>query len=126
MISLTKVTRANSATLRNLFQFFCHDLAGTGDDGPPMKNGRYLFEKFSVYYTHPGMRSFLIREGAATVGFVVVSVPPYFMTDNSHCVQHIFVLNGHRRKGIAAEAMKQVFRKFPGKYRVGQPVAHTP
>ena len=117
MTSLKKVTEANSAVLENLFQFFCHDLADV-DEPLPMKDGRYVLEHFSVYYDHPGMKSFLISDGESPVGFVVVSVPPHFM--DTYCVQHLFVLNGHRRKGIAAEAMTHVFRMFPGAYRVGQ------
>ena len=123
MISLRKVTRANGAVLQNLFQFFCHDLAGV-DEPLPMKNGRYVLENFSLYYTHPGMESFLICEGESPVGFVVVSVPPHFM--DAYCVQHLFVLNGHRRKGIATEAVTSVFRRFRGAYRVGQPFEYEP
>ena len=123
MISLTKVTGANGVVLENLFQFFCHDLAAV-DEPLPMENGRYLVEHFSVYLTHPGMESLLICDGASPVGFVVVSVPPHFM--DTHCVQHLFVLNGHRRKGIATEAVTTVFRRFPGEYRVGQPFDHEP
>jgi predicted acetyltransferase len=117
VISLEKVTEANSAVLENLFQFFCHDLADL-DEPMPMKDGRYVVEHFSVYYSHPGMESFLICDDESPVGFVVVSVPPHFM--DVYCVQHLFVLNGHRRKGIAAAAMSSVFRVFPGVYRVGQ------
>jgi predicted acetyltransferase len=120
-ISLEKVTEANSAVLANLFQFFCHDLARV-DEPMPMKDGRYVVEHFSVYYTHPGMESFLICDGSSPVGFIVVSVPPHFM--DVYCVQHLFVLNGHRRKGIAREAVTVVFRKFPGAYRIGQPFEH--
>ena len=60
MISLDKVTEANSAVLGNLFQFFCHDLAGV-DEPLPMKDGRYVIEHFGLYYTRPGMESFLKR-----------------------------------------------------------------
>lgn len=123
MISLKKVTRANAAVLRNLFQFFCHDLAGL-DEPLPMKNGRYVVKHFPWYYTHPGMKSFLICDGPSPVGFVVVSVPPHFGARN--CVQHLFVLNGHRRKGIATEVMTTVFRRFRGPYRVGTPFENLP
>jgi predicted acetyltransferase len=123
MISLVKTTEANSAVLDNLFQFFCHDLADL-DDPMPMKDGRYVVDHLSVYYTHPGMESFLINEDDLPVGFVVVSIPPHFM--DVHCVQHLFVLNGHRRKGIAAEAVTNVFRMFPGGYRVGQAFDNEP
>ena len=123
MISLEKVTEANSAVLGNLFQFFCHDLADN-DEPLPMKEGRYVVEHFALYYTHPGMQSFLICEDESPVGFVVLSVPPHFM--DVHCVQHLFVLNGHRRKGIAMEAATRVFRMFPGAYRVGQAYDNEP
>ena len=121
MISLEKVTEATGVVLGNLFQFFCHDLASV-DEPMPMKDGRYVVDHLSLYYTHPGMESFLVREGESPVGFVVVSVPPHFM--DVYCVQHLFVLNGHRRKGIAMEAIAAVFRMFPGAYRVGQPYGH--
>ena len=121
MISLETVTEANAGVMANLFQFFCHDLAAV-DEPMPMKDGRYVVEHFSLYYSHEGMKSFLICDGESPVGFVVVSAPPHFM--DTYCVQHLFVLNGHRRKGIAADAVAQVFRKFPGAYRVGQPFDH--
>ena len=123
MISLQKVTAANAVVLRNLFQFFCHDLAAV-DEPMPMKNGRYVVEHFRLYFTHPGMESFLICQGESPVGFVVVSVPPHFM--DRYCVQHLFVLNGYRRNGIATEAMTAVFSMFPGQYRVGQTFGYEP
>jgi predicted acetyltransferase len=122
MISLEKVTEANAQVLANLFQFFCHDLAGV-DEPLPMNDGRFVVEHFDVYYTHPGMQSFLIRTDALPIGFVVVSVPPHFM--DVHCIQHLFVLNGHRREGVASDAMREVFRRLPGAYRVGQPFEHA-
>ena len=70
------------------------------------------------------MESFLICEDESPVGFIVVSVPPHFM--DAYCVQHLFVLNGHRRKGIATAAVTKVFRRFRGAYRVGQPFEHEP
>jgi predicted acetyltransferase len=121
-ISLRKATESDATLLGNLFQFFCHDLAGV-DEPMPMADGRYVVDHLSLYYTHPGMETMLICEGDAVVGFVVVSVPPHFM--DTYCVQHLFVLNGHRRKGIASDAMRMVFGKFPGPYRVGQPYEHA-
>lgn len=121
MITLTKLTSENASVMENLFQFFCHDLAAV-DEPQPMENGRYVIEHFNVYYSHPGMESFLICDEESPVGFVVVSLPPHFM--DVYCVQHLFVLNGHRRQGVAREAMAAVFRRFPGAYRVGQPFEH--
>ena len=123
MISLKPVTDANADVLANLFQFFCHDLAAV-DEPMPMKDGRYVVDHFSVYFTHPGMKSFLVCAGEDPVGFVVVSVPPHFMDAN--CVQHLFVLNGHRRRGIASQTMAEVFRMLPGAYRVGQTFGYEP
>lgn len=122
MISLEEVTEERSGVMLNLFQFFCHDLAAV-DEPMPMTDGRYVLDHFSVYTTHPGMASFLISDDGVLVGFVVVSVPPHFM--DVHCIQHLFVLNGHRRKGIATQAVDEVFRRFPGAYRVGQPFDHA-
>jgi predicted acetyltransferase len=121
VISLIEVTESNSGVLANLFQFFCHDLAAV-DEPQPMQNGRYVVEHISIYHEHPGMKSFLICDEELPVGFVVVSVPPHFM--DTYCVQHLFVLNGRRREGIASDAMTEVFRKLPGAYRVGQPHEH--
>ena len=121
MVSLARVTDGEAEVLRNLFQFFCHDLAAF-DEPQPMHDGRYVVDHFDVYLTHPGMASFLICDDGAPVGFVIVSLPPHFM--NVHCVQHLFVLNGHRRKGLAGAAMSSVFRAYPGEYRVGQPFDH--
>ena len=121
MATLRRVTEQDAPVLDNLFQFFCHDLAAV-DEPMPMADGRYVVEHLSVYYTHPGMQSFLIDDGDAPVGFIVVTTPPHFM--DVHCVQHLFVLNGHRRKGIATQAVTSAFRMFPGEYRVGQPFEH--
>ena len=120
MISLRKVTNENGAVLQNLFQFFCHELA-VYDNTVPMKDGRYVLEGFHRYYTDPSLHSFLICAGESTVGFVVVS---WSSKTRSHIVQHMFVLNGHRRQGIATAAMTAVFERFRGPYRVGQIANH--
>src|SRR5688500_3469332 len=102
MASLQRVTDEHATVLGNLFQFFCHDLAAV-DAPAPIAEGRYVLALLSVYWTHPGMESFLILDGKSPVGFIVVTTPPHFM--DVHCVQHLFVLTGHRRKGVAGAAV---------------------
>jgi len=93
------------------------------DEPLPMADGRYVIEHFDIYVSHPGMATMLICDDDEVIGFVIVSVPPHFM--DAYCVQHLFVLNGHRRRGAATEAMRAVFRSMPGEYRVGQPFEHA-
>lgn len=125
MISLHKVTKANSVVLENLFQFFCHDLDGHCEP-LPMKDGRYVVENFSLYYTHPRMPSFLIHEDSLPVGFVVVTLPEFSPNNKVHCVQHLFVLKGHRRRGGASATMTSIFNRFPGQYYISQAAENAP
>ena len=130
MISLRKVTSENKRLFRRLFDYYCHDLACFYDDKEDCKltdSGTYKYRNFKIYYTHAGLKTFLIYSHENIVGFVVISRPPYFSKDKktSQVVQ-FFVLNGYRRGGIGTEVINRVFLKYPGKYAVSQLVRNKP
>lgn len=124
-ISLKKITSNNKQILRNLFNYYCHDLIGFGGDCPMNKSGTFISPGFKNWYTHPGLKSFFIYYGDKLAGFVVVSIPPHYSKD-LNIVQRLFILNGYRRAGIGTQAMAKVFARYPGKYAVLQLVQNKP
>ena len=41
-------------------------------------------------------------------------------------IQHLFVLNGYRRKNVGSEAAKQVIQKYRGKWSISQIKSNEP
>jgi predicted acetyltransferase len=121
MVVLRKVTKINIIKLKNLFNLFLHDLAEFNTELKIGPNCVYSVPKLESYYNHPGIISFLIYYKKEISGFVVISRPPYFSRDKkTSVIQHLFILKGYRNKGIGTEAMKNIFKEYPGKYGVEQ------
>jgi len=61
---------------------------------------------------------YLIRYEGKFAGFLVASFPPYVKPDTDFCIQDIFILNSHRRLGVARAACRLLFDDYSGRYSI--------
>ena len=127
MTTLRLVTDKDRVLLRNLFNYFIHDLASYDNDAKLNKSGTFALDAFAQYIHHPGLKTFLIYFEEEIAGFIVISIPPYFSKSKDlYQVQHLFVLNGYRRRNIGSEAAEQVIQKYRGKWSISQIESNEP
>jgi predicted acetyltransferase len=118
-ITIEPATPADAALLTQLLELYVHELseAFALKPGP---DGRFGYPKLPLYWSEPEKRfPFLIRAGAKTVGFALVTRGSP-ATDNPDVldVAEFFVLRRHRRAGCGRRAATLLFDRMPGRWIV--------
>ena len=119
-IQLEIVDNFNMAAFVNIFNLYHHDRAVYFPELYPHVDEEGFFDR-DVAVDLAAMDSsqvacYLIRHEGKFAGFLVASFPPYVKPDTDFCIQDIFILNSHRRLGIAKEACRLLFDDFSGRF----------
>lgn len=119
-VAIEAAKPADAALLANLLELYIHDLSDVfpglelGDDG------RFGYNKLSLYWSEPDARfAFLIRYGARIAGFALVTRGSPASDDPEVLdVAEFFVLRRHRRAGVARRAAFLLWDRIPGRWIV--------
>jgi len=119
--TVVKIDRDDDAILRNLFEFYLHDLAEWfGFD--QLKNGQYT-DSTDRYWS--GDRdAYLLYSDDIPVGFGLVGpADPWIPGSTAREIEEFFVVRRHRGTGIASDLATYLWRRYPGPWlvRVFQP-----
>jgi len=119
-IQLEAVDSFNQAAFVNIFNLYHHDRALYFPELYPHVDDEGYFDKdvpIDLAAMSPNeVLCHLIRFNGKFAGLLVVSFAPYVKPDTEFCIQEIFVLNSHRRLGIARAACKLLFDDHSGRY----------
>jgi predicted acetyltransferase len=117
--SLDVASRNDIGLLANLLELYLHDLSSSFPITPGA-DGRFGYANLPLYWSEPDRRfPFLIKYGAATVGFVLITVgSPASEDPHVLDVAEFFVLRGYRRSGVGREAAALVWNRLPGRWCV--------
>ncbi len=116
MISLRPVERRDEATLRNLVQLYCHDMAewlqlDAGEDGS------YVCPLERLWTGE--LAGHLARIDGIPVGFALVgSAQPYTGAADAKDMTELFVVRRHRRHGVGRALATAVWALYPGPWLV--------
>ncbi len=80
-----------------------HDEAVSGEDS---------------FWEWPNLQAFLITLNGWPAGFAMVASPPNATPGVDYRLQEFFVINKARRRGVASEAVQQLFARLPGKWEL--------
>jgi [ribosomal protein S5]-alanine N-acetyltransferase len=124
-VTLHKATRADLPVVKNLEAYYLHDMSehlgwACASDG--------RFEgcaDLDSYWSAPGKHAFVLRAGDEPAGFVLI------LADGSDpasdfSVTDFFVLRKFRGRGVGERIARQLFDRFPGRWKVEQFAAHKP
>lgn len=113
-------TETEMKILQSMQQMYLHDLSEYADDLILDDNGRFDNDDIEQYFKHDGLKPILIKQEESIVGFVLLNERIYTPPNVDYFINDIFVYRGMRKKGIALEAIKQLFEKYSGKYALDQ------
>src|SRR5271156_4802387 len=101
------------STLANLLELYGHDFSEFLDleIGP---DGRFGYIDLPLYWTEPGRHPFLIHVDGKLAGFAFVKAAQQPLWD----MAEFFIVRAYRRRGIGTQAAHEVWRRFPGPWRV--------
>ncbi|MBC8140950.1 MAG: GNAT family N-acetyltransferase [Armatimonadetes bacterium] len=71
-----------------------------------------------AFWERPNLQAFLIALNGWPAGFAMVAAPPNATPGVDYRLQELFVLNKARRRGVATEAVRQLFARLPGKWEL--------
>lgn len=120
MVTLSEVEAGQEQVLRNLVQFYAYDFAElAGWDVPA--SGRFP-DDVADRCTPAGERhAFLINADGALAGFAIVDHRSRLTAEAGvHDMAEFFIVRRHRRHGVGAAAVAQLFTRFPGRWEVRQ------
>ncbi len=108
--------------LRNVLPLYLHELSGFGSEFWSLdETGRWQPEQaVETWFTHAEVSALLVLSEGRRIGFALVGHAPfpYMSAEVDHSLAEFFILAGHRRHGLGAEAARLVLHRFPGRWEL--------
>ncbi|MGD0298277.1 MAG: GNAT family N-acetyltransferase [Bryobacteraceae bacterium] len=111
-IKVIPATADQMPIVANLLQLYAHDFSEFHDVelGP---DGRFDYALLPLYWSDPNRYPFLVRLDGQLAGFVLVK-----QESSVWDMVEFFVLRRYRRRGIGSAIAHEIWRKFPGPWKV--------
>ncbi|MBN1380751.1 MAG: GNAT family N-acetyltransferase [Deltaproteobacteria bacterium] len=118
MVEVSAAMPEHQPVVANLFELYAHDMSEFMDLELGA-DGRYGYIHLSAYWKEPDRYPFLIKVRGDLAGFALVCRQS--QSSNDDCVMDVaefFVIRGFRRLGVGTGAACDIWKKFPGKWKV--------
>jgi predicted acetyltransferase len=115
-LSISKIGPESEVVLRNLFQYYIHDMAEWFDIDTSA-DGSYSCDTASLW--EHGYDAWLARVGDSIAGFALVGSAAEWAGDiGAHDVREFFVIRRFRRSGFGQRMATIIWNDFPGEWLV--------
>ncbi len=117
-VELIAATPEQQPILANLLELYAHDFSELHEVelGP---DGRFGYRSLPLYWQESSRYPFLVRCNGRLAGLVLVKRGSEFSLDDTVWdMAEFFVIRGYRRQGLGTEIVRQVWRRFPGRWEV--------
>lgn len=111
-ITLENVQEKGKEMIKNLFQFYLHDLSEFAETLNVNSQGKFENSDVDTFFDMENAISMTININDEVVGFI-------FMIKGKtvdYIINEIFILRKHRSKGIGKIVINKLFELYPGKY----------
>jgi predicted acetyltransferase len=118
LVEVIPASSEQELILANLLELYAHDFSEYMDLelGP---DGRFGYEKLSLYWKEDGRHPFLIKASGNLAGFALVDRGSQISgAEDVRDIAEFFIVRGRRRLGIGMKAAEAIWRRFPGKWEV--------
>jgi predicted acetyltransferase len=113
---VSKIGPESEVVLRNLFQYYLHDMA-EWFDVDTQADGTYFYDTSSVW--GKGYEAHLAKVGDSLAGFALVGSADEWLGDiGAHDMHEFFVIRRFRRNGFGQTMATLVWNERPGKWLV--------
>lgn len=111
-VEIVRVREEDKSVLANLVQFYRYDFSSRrGFD--LSEHGTYTYRYLDHYFLEDARIAFFLRHEGKLAGFALVR-----SHDDVHELAEFFVLRLYRRRGFGRSAATQIFKRFPGEWRL--------
>lgn len=117
MTTLKPVRPEERELLWNINQKYLYEMTNFYDNEMD-EQGNIQYGCFDEYFRDPKRKAFFIMHDEQLAGFVFLN--PYSRAGGSpdYCMAEFTVFPVFRRKHIAAAAVREIFKRFPGKWEI--------
>ncbi|MCP8968257.1 GNAT family N-acetyltransferase [Ectobacillus ponti] len=119
-VTLQPVWPEQAELLKNLYSLYLHELSAYTDSLFMNEQGLFEFGGFCLIGEKSELQPYLIQYEGRCVGFLLVALPPFTKPGTDYCLNDLFMLRAYRGKGIAHQAVKELFKKKSGTFCVMQ------
>lgn len=125
--SISKIGPESEVVLRNLFQYYLHDMA-EWFEVDTQADGAYLYDTSSIWTK--GYGAYLAKVGDSPAGFALVGSAEEWLghigTNDMNDMHEFFVIRRFRRNGFGQTMATLVWNERPGKWLVRVLAANAP
>lgn len=116
-VELIAAAQHQQAVVANLLELYIHDFSEfhgveVGEDG------KFGYPNLSLYWSQPDRHPFLVRVDGKLAGFVLVKKSTVGDRDAVWDMAEFFIVRGCRHRGIGTDVAHEVWRRFPGHWKV--------
>ncbi|WP_344662049.1 GNAT family N-acetyltransferase [Catenulispora subtropica] len=123
-VGLLAVAPVDKPVIANLLQLYLHDFSEY-EPRELSPQGTFEYSWLDSYFTTPGREAYLITVADRPAGFALTRCD-VDGDDGAWNVSEFFVVRGHRRQGVAAQAARLLFQRHPGPWTLSYLLANTP
>jgi len=116
-IELSPASLAEKPTLKRLLELYLYDFTDF-DDADLDDYGLYGYTYLDQYWTEPNRWPFLIRVDDKLAGFALVRRLDATEGGPAYSMAEFFVVRKYRHHGVGRQTARQIFQRFPGRWRV--------
>ncbi|WP_430787504.1 GNAT family N-acetyltransferase [Virgibacillus flavescens] len=117
LITLEKISKDDEKVLQNLMQYYIYEFSRYITEIKLEENGAYDPFNLEKYCEEPNFHAYLIKLGEELIGFVLVESEAEECPNTIH---EFFIIAKYEGKGFGKEAAHQIFKWFPGKWKLTQ------
>jgi predicted acetyltransferase len=122
--SISKIGPESEVVLRNLFQYYLHDMAEWFEVNTNA-DGSYSYDTSSIWAN--GYDAYLAKVGDSLAGFALIGSAEEWLDDiGAHDTHEFFVIRRFRRNGIGQTMATLVWDERPGQWLVRVLEANAP
>ena len=125
-IKIEKVDYENKQVLKNIYQYYLHDLSAYNDEDIDGE-GLYDVNFLDLFWEKEGLSAFFIEINEQILGFILLQSGKYAPpSGEDYYVSEFFILKKYRRKGVGRKAVETLFGMFSGNYLLAQMPNNNP
>lgn len=117
MVILDPVSIEQEQILHNIMQFYIYEFSQYIPAIRLEENGSYKPFNLKNYWENENAHAFFIKVDSELVGFAIVERG---VNDDPHSINEFFVMKKFIGKGYGAIAATELFKKFPGNWKITQ------
>lgn len=122
-IEIAEAEFKDKEKLKNLFQFYLHDLSEYSDALNVNSQCKFDDSDVDVFFDETNLIPMTIKIKEAIIGFIFLN---HSMGTVDYVINDIFILRKYRNRGLGKIVIDKLFKLYPGKYGLLELIRNKP